>query len=241
LGPSERLGLEFAEKRTAKVKSMNGIGDSHSAPQIIILDRCPAFSRGISTILDDIGLPTTLRINTIVGFIQKFEVLTTADDRLVICGPHLDDRSVFGFFRWLRDSKPSSRSGVKSMLISAQTADRNFYLDVAANHVQACVPYDLPCEQIAQAIQDVLSGRTLFSSQELEQAFRPIPITSAERQVLRLMAEGKTDREIAQMLWLSYRTVRNHAHRILTKLNVNDRNAAIARAYRRGILEERPL
>lgn len=98
-------------------------------PPIIIADNCYAFSRGISTILDDIGLPTAARVNTISDCIQQLEAL------------------------------------------------RNL-----------------------------------------------------------LMAEGKPEREIAQALQLSYRTVRNHAHRILIKLNVHDRDAAVARAYRRGLL-----
>lgn len=177
-------------------------------------------------------MPTTARLSTIADCIQQLVAMPAPQAGLVLCGPHLDERPLFDFFRWRTANKP----GVKCKLISAQAADRNFYLDVAFNHVQACLPHDLRCEQIAQAVQDVLSGRVLFSTQELEQAFRSIEISPTERQVLRLMAEGKTDREIADALWLSYRTVRNHAHRILTKLNVHGRDAAVARAYRRGLL-----
>lgn len=117
-----------------------------------------------------------------------------------------------------------------------QASDPNFYLDVAANHVRACLPHRLRCEQIAQAVQDVLSGHMLFSTQELEQAFRPITITDAEGQVLQLMADGLSYGKIAIKLMLSLNTVRNHADNIQAKLNIHDRDAAVARAYRRGLL-----
>jgi hypothetical protein len=47
----------------------------------------------------------------------------------------LEARRLFEFLRWLNCNKPN----VKSILISTQAADANFYLDVAANHVNACV------------------------------------------------------------------------------------------------------
>lgn len=196
------------------------------------MDECWTFSRGISTILDSIGLITEARVNVIVDCMRKIDELPNQCDSLVICGPHLDERPLFDLFRWLRREKPS----VKSILISAQATDRNFYLDAAANHVNACLPHTSSCETIARAIQDVLSGRVLFSTEELEQAFRPISITSAERQVLRLMGEGLSYNEIAERLVVSRNTVRSHADNILTKLNVHDRDAAVARAYRRGLL-----
>jgi len=201
-------------------------------PAIIVADECWAFSRGISTILDSVDLLTEARVNSIADCIQTTEQLSNPGDSLVICGPHLPERPLFDFFRWLRCEKPD----VKSILISTQAADRNFYLDVAANHVRACLPHGLQCEQIAQAIQDVLSGRVLFSTEELEQAFRPTAITDAERQVLQLMADGLSYGKIANKLVLSLNTVRNHANNIQAKLNVHDRDAAVARAYRRGLL-----
>lgn len=205
---------------------------SPSSPKILVADECWAFSRGVSVILNGIGLPTEARVNLIIDCMHEAEKLLNPDNSLIICGPHLPERPLFDFFRWLHREKPS----VKSILISTQAADRNFYLDVAANHVRACLPHGLRCEQIAQAVQDVLSGRPLFSTQELEQAFRPIPVTSAEQQVLQLMAESLSYSEIATMLVLSVNTVRNHANNILAKLNVHDRAAAVARAYRRGLL-----
>jgi DNA-binding NarL/FixJ family response regulator len=59
-------------------------------------------------------------------------------------------------------------------------------------------------------------------------------LTRRETEVLRLLAEGMTDREIADRLFISRRTASNHVSAILTKLEVPDRRAAAGHARRRA-------
>lgn len=59
-------------------------------------------------------------------------------------------------------------------------------------------------------------------------------LTARERQVLRLIAQGLSDREIARRLSISPRTVNGHVTKLLTKLDVESRTAAAALAVRRG-------
>jgi DNA-binding NarL/FixJ family response regulator len=54
--------------------------------------------------------------------------------------------------------------------------------------------------------------------------------------VLRLVVEGKSDREIANALYISPRTVMRHVANILSKLNVESRTAAASLAIRHGIV-----
>jgi DNA-binding CsgD family transcriptional regulator len=61
-------------------------------------------------------------------------------------------------------------------------------------------------------------------------------LSTRELQVLRLVAEGKTSREIAASLTISQHTVRRHLENIFTKLGVNSRAAAIAHAYEHDLL-----
>ena len=61
-------------------------------------------------------------------------------------------------------------------------------------------------------------------------------LTRREVEVLRLLAEGKTDREIAAALSVSRRTVTTHVTAILNKLGVNSRAHAVARALRGGLI-----
>jgi DNA-binding NarL/FixJ family response regulator len=65
-----------------------------------------------------------------------------------------------------------------------------------------------------------------------EEAIAFQDLTSQERQVLQLIAEGKTNREIATDLFLSEGTVRNYVSSILSKLNVSNRAEAAAYAIK---------
>ncbi|GAC1426506.1 MAG: hypothetical protein PVS3B3_19430 [Ktedonobacteraceae bacterium] len=63
-----------------------------------------------------------------------------------------------------------------------------------------------------------------------------LKLTTREREVLQLVAEGHTDREVADTLVLSPRTVNRHLSNILVKLNVSGRAAAVAYAIRQGLV-----
>jgi DNA-binding NarL/FixJ family response regulator len=65
------------------------------------------------------------------------------------------------------------------------------------------------------------------------------PLTEREREVLRLVASGANNAEIAEALYLSERTVKGHISAIFAKLGVRDRAAAIIRAYDAGIVTPR--
>jgi DNA-binding CsgD family transcriptional regulator len=65
---------------------------------------------------------------------------------------------------------------------------------------------------------------------------KELGISEREIEVLTLVAAGKTDREIADELFIGVRTVQSHVGNLLTKLEVNARSAAVARAIRSGII-----
>jgi DNA-binding NarL/FixJ family response regulator len=65
---------------------------------------------------------------------------------------------------------------------------------------------------------------------------QPGPLTARETDVLRLVARGETNREIASRLYLSEGTVKNHLSRILARLGLRDRTQAAIYARDRGLL-----
>lgn len=70
------------------------------------------------------------------------------------------------------------------------------------------------------------------------QVVSPAPeLTQREREVVRLMADGHSNRSIAQALYLGEATVKTHLVRIYRKLGVDNRAAAVAEAVRQGLLE----
>jgi DNA-binding NarL/FixJ family response regulator len=83
--------------------------------------------------------------------------------------------------------------------------------------------------QVAKSVLDMLSGRA---------APKPVKIlTSREQSVLRLMAQGRGMKGIAEELALSYHTVDSHLRNIYAKLHVHTSTAAVAKAVKEGLLE----
>jgi DNA-binding CsgD family transcriptional regulator len=65
---------------------------------------------------------------------------------------------------------------------------------------------------------------------------RPLGLTTRERQILALVAEGRTNNDVAAALWISPATVGKHLENAYMKLNVSSRTAAVERARRHGAL-----
>jgi DNA-binding NarL/FixJ family response regulator len=66
-----------------------------------------------------------------------------------------------------------------------------------------------------------------------------LDLTARELEILRLIADGLTNKQIAQRLYLSVHTVKNHVHNLLERLGLASRTAAVQHAYKRGWFRER--
>jgi DNA-binding NarL/FixJ family response regulator len=108
-------------------------------------------------------------------------------------------------------------------------------------------------EQLLAAIRTVAAGEALLSPTVTKKvikqfARRPRPdppkeigdLSERERDVFRLMAEGLSNGEIGQELFISETTVKTHVTHILQKLGLRDRVQAVVLAYQTGIFEESP-
>lgn len=93
-------------------------------------------------------------------------------------------------------------------------------------------------------LDPAVTGRVLstFRSATPSRAAGPAPddLTGRELEVLRAMALGRSNGEIASDLFISELTVKSHVGRIFTKLGLRDRPAAIVYAYDRGLVSPRP-
>jgi DNA-binding NarL/FixJ family response regulator len=65
-------------------------------------------------------------------------------------------------------------------------------------------------------------------------------LTAREREVLQLLAQGLSKKEIARQLYLSPKTVNSHAERLYEKLSVHSKSEAVAVAFRRGLVDPAP-
>lgn len=97
-------------------------------------------------------------------------------------------------------------------------------------------------EEIEEAILTVNSGRLYMSidldlSQQEQQDVKKVPIlTSREKEVLLLIAEGHTNPQIAEKLFISHHTVDSHRKNLLTKFEVNNTAGLIKLATRLGLV-----
>jgi DNA-binding NarL/FixJ family response regulator len=101
---------------------------------------------------------------------------------------------------------------------------------------------DAPRDDLLTAVRAAAEGRTVLSpaiaSRLVHRVRAPeaTGLSAREREVLRLVAKGTGNREIAAELFISQATVKTHLTHIYAKLGVKDRAAAVAAAYDRGIL-----
>jgi len=108
---------------------------------------------------------------------------------------------------------------------------------------------DCPAEELVRGVRCVASGEAFLDpavTGRVLEAYRngasphlappPPDLTDRELDVLRLVAQGMTNREIADQLVISELTVKSHVGRIFTKLGLRDRAAAIVYAYDHGLV-----
>jgi DNA-binding NarL/FixJ family response regulator len=103
---------------------------------------------------------------------------------------------------------------------------------------------DAEAAEVAAAVRAAVRGEVHLDSAiagRLTQDMRSIPagralLTPRERQILTLLGEGRSNREIADILVISERTARTHVSNVLTKLNLTSRTQAALMAIREGLV-----
>lgn len=109
---------------------------------------------------------------------------------------------------------------------------------------------DVTLEQLVEAVETVAAGgslvrpavtqRLLTGLDRMQNSFasleQPDPLTDRETEILRLMAGGYSNKEIANSLQVAEGTVKNHVSNILSKLGVRDRTRAVLKAFELGLV-----
>jgi two-component system response regulator DesR len=128
----------------------------------------------------------------------------------------------------IRRESPSTRV----LLISG--AGRMSPAAARAAGASGFVSKDLEAAEVTRAVRMVGAGMTLFPPK----VDQPAPLlTEREREVLSLIAAGCTNREIAEQLYLSPHTVKEHTSALYRKLSARNRAEAVQLAQRMGLLE----
>jgi DNA-binding NarL/FixJ family response regulator len=132
----------------------------------------------------------------------------------------------------------------KTILLTMYTED-HYVLESLRAGVTGYVLKMRAALALVQAIQAVMKGEIYLSpgiSRAVVQAFLSKtdipedPLTTREREVLQLVAEGKTTKEIAAQLGISAKTADSHRTNIMEKLDIHDTAGLVRYAIKRGII-----
>jgi DNA-binding NarL/FixJ family response regulator len=123
-------------------------------------------------------------------------------------------------------------------------SDRSYISRMIENGAAGYLMKSASAAQIAEAIETVLNGK-MYVSVSMEHVLRPLSVTAPgnaavltkrEKEILGLIAEGLTNNQIAEKLFISQLTVDSHRKNLLTKLNVNNTASLIRVAMEQGLI-----
>jgi DNA-binding NarL/FixJ family response regulator len=139
------------------------------------------------------------------------------------------------------------RNPKTKVLVLTQFCDREHVISSIKAGASGYVPKQASGPEVVSAIRTVYRGEYFlfpFAASTVVQDYlsqtrnEPSdPLTSREREVLRMVAEGKTSRQIAARLSISLKTVLSHRTRIMKKLTIHNRTELIKYAIRMGLVK----
>ena len=133
---------------------------------------------------------------------------------------------------------------MKAILLTMHTEDP-YVLEALRAGISGYVLKTQAGDDLIQAIREVLRGSIYLSpgvSRAVVDAYRaksdlpPDPLSPREREVLQLVAEGKTTKEVASLLGVSVKTAESHRTRIMAKLDIHETAGLVRYAIRRGLV-----
>jgi DNA-binding NarL/FixJ family response regulator len=136
--------------------------------------------------------------------------------------------------RQIRERDPSA----KVIVLTTYDTDDDISRALKAG-AKAYVLKDISADALIECIHDVLNGKTYLApaaAAKLAEGVTHVQLTPRELATLRLIADGKANKEIANELGISERTVKTHLGHLFEKLGVTSRTEAVKIATRRGLV-----
>ena len=136
-------------------------------------------------------------------------------------------------------------SGTRVILLTMHTEEHQIVSALRAG-IRGYVVKTQAAEDLTQAIREVARGevylspgvsRVFVEGYLTRSEFPADPLAPRERQVLQLIAEGKTSKEVAALLGLTVKTAESYRSRIMDKLDVHDTAGLVRYAIRQGLIE----
>lgn len=153
---------------------------------------------------------------------------------VVIMDYKLPDQSGVETLEAIRAEFPA----VQALMLTIFDGEEDIYRAVTAG-ARGYLTKSAECEEVLRAVRAVAAGGTCFPADiatKLQAREKRKPLTARETEILRLLAQGHSTKEIVDLLGVSMGTVRLHISVLLEKLEAFDRTRAVAVAIERGIV-----
>jgi len=212
--------------------------------RVIVVDDQELFRRGLTMLLnveDDIEV-----VGEASDGVAAADLAASSVPDVVLMDVRMPKQSGIEACSSIKDVAPNAR--IIMLTVSDEEAD---LYDAVKNGASGYLLKDSSIDEVAQAVRLVADGQSLISPSmaiklldEFKQMSRadrqqvPTPrLTDRELEVLRLVAQGLNNREIAKQLFISENTVKNHVRNILEKLQLHSRMEAVMYAVREKLLD----
>lgn len=203
-----------------------------AAATVLVVDDHALVRTGVARIIDhepdlDVVAEAANGVEALAAFDNYHPDVTLLDLRM----PVMEGVEVV---RRIRERDPQA----KVIVLTTYDTDDDISRALKAG-AKAYVLKDISADDLIACIHDVLNGKTYLApaaAAKLAEGLTRVQLTPRELSTLRLMADGKSNKEIANTLGISERTVKTHLGHLFEKLGVTSRTEAVKVATRRGLV-----
>lgn len=208
------------------------------AIQILLADDHPVVRDGLRAILEREGFKVVGEASDGREAVELAEKLHPEVAVLDLSMPFLNGIDAA---REIRRISPTTRT----IMLTMHT-ERQFILEGLRAGTRGFVMKTRSAEELVHAVREAARGGSYFSPEVTQAAVEAYqnkselpedPLTPRERQVLQLIAESKTTKEIAALLEISVKTVETYRSRIMEKLNIHETAGVVRYAIRHGVVQ----
>ncbi len=206
--------------------------------RVVVVDDHPIVRQGVVALLQD--EPDIEVVADVADGRAALSVVLTEDPDVVLMDLRMPVMDGVEATIAVRERRPA----VSVLILTTYDTDEAIVRAVEAGAAGYMLK-DSPTEDLVSAVRRAAAGETVLAppiTKRLAERMRnvsPDALTSREIDVLREVANGNTNAEVAKQLHISEATVKTHLIHIYDKLAVSDRAAAVAQAYERGVLTNR--
>ena len=222
-------------------RGMIGVVSEASRIRVLLVDDQELFRRGVKMVLEADGV---LEIEEVDDGDKAVAAVEASPPDVVLLDVRMPGRSGVDTCKAIKEISPTT----SIIMLTASDDEQDLYHSIKSGASGYLLKDGSTYDQVAEAVRLGASGQSLITpsmatkllDEFVTMAKTPgdnAQLTAREMQVLRHVAKGQSNREIAEELFISENTVKNHIRNMLEKLQMKSRMEAAMYAVRRNLLD----